>query len=62
MINMILSLMQVDENVHGHEMISHIAIYMLHLDGLKELHRQFLQLENGAIIEVCDLYFLPSGV
>ena len=47
--------MQVDDDVHGREVMTHIAIYVLHLDGLKELHRQFLRMENGVIIEVCAL-------
>jgi len=34
------------------EVTTHIAIYTLHLDGLRELYRQFLRLPDGAILEV----------
>ena len=30
----------------------HVAIFTIHLDGLRELYRQFLRLPDGAIIEV----------
>lgn len=31
---------------------THVSIYTLHIDGLRELYRQFLRLEDGSIIEV----------
>jgi len=34
------------------EVTTHIAIHTLHLDGLRELHRHFLRLPDGAIVEV----------
>ena len=34
------------------EITTHISIHTLHLDGLRELYRHFLRLDNGAIIEV----------
>ena len=34
------------------EVTTHIAIYTLHLDGLKELYRQFLRLPDGAVVEI----------
>ena len=34
------------------EMITHISIHTIHLDGLRQLHRHFLKLNNGAIVEV----------
>ena len=37
---------------HKPEVTTHISIHTLHLDGLRELHRHFLRLDNGAIIEV----------
>ena len=30
----------------------HVAIFTIHLDGLRELYRQFLRLPDGAILEV----------
>ncbi len=35
-----------------HEVTTHISIHTIHLDGLRELYRHFLRLDNGAIIEV----------
>ena len=32
-----------------------MAIFTIHLDGLRELYRQFLRLPDGAIIEVYDI-------
>ena len=45
------------------EITTHISIHTLHLDGLRELHRHFLRLDNGAIIEVridviCCVYII----
>merc|ERR1712226_1308558 len=34
------------------EITTHTAIYTLHLDGLKELYRQFLRLPDGSIVEI----------
>ncbi|KAK2169280.1 hypothetical protein NP493_1197g00020 [Ridgeia piscesae] len=34
------------------EVTTHLAIHTLHLDGLRELHRHFLRLPDGAIVEV----------
>ena len=34
------------------EVTTHISIHTLHLDGLRELYRHFLRLDNGAIVEV----------
>lgn len=33
-------------------MTNHVSIHTLHLDGLRELYRHFLCLEDGSIIEV----------
>ena len=33
----------------------HVAIFTVHLDGLREIYRQFLRLPDGAIIEVYDI-------
>merc|ERR1712066_273682 len=34
------------------EITTHTAIYTLHLDGLRELYRQFLRLPDGALVEI----------
>ncbi|XP_007899094.2 uncharacterized protein ofcc1 [Callorhinchus milii] len=34
------------------EITTHVSIYIIHLSGLRELHRHFLRLPDGAIIEV----------
>ena len=34
------------------EVTVHVAIFTVHLDGLREIYRQFLRLPSGAIIEV----------
>ena len=34
------------------ESIAHISIHTIHLDGLRELYRHFLRLNNGGIVEV----------
>lgn len=34
------------------EITVHVAIFTVHLDGLRELYRQFLRLPDGAILEV----------
>ena len=47
------------------ETITHISIHTIHLDGLRELHRHFLKLNNGAIVEVTFHYkhgFLDTAV
>ncbi len=41
------------------EITTHVAIHTLHLDGLRELHRHFLRLPDGAIIEV--IYYSNLG-
>ena len=33
-------------------MTVHVAIFTIHLDGLRELYRQFLRLPDGAILEI----------
>ena len=34
------------------EVTTHVSIHTLHLDGLRELHRHFLRLPDGGIVEV----------
>ena len=34
------------------EVTVHLAIFTVHLDGLREIHRQFLRLPEGAILEI----------
>ena len=34
------------------EITTHVSIHTIHLDGLRELYRQFLRLPDGAVIEV----------
>lgn len=34
------------------EVTTHVSIHTLHLDGLRELHRHFLRLPDGAVVEV----------
>ena len=34
------------------ETITHVVVYTLYLNGLKQRHRHFLQQSDGAIIEV----------
>lgn len=34
------------------ETTTHVSIHTLHLDGLRELYRHFLNLPDGAIVEV----------
>ena len=46
-----------DPTAHGKktgakEITTHVSIHSIHPDGLIELHRQFLRLPDGAIIEV----------
>lgn len=43
------------------ETTTHVSVHTLHLDGARSLHRQFLRLPDGAIIEVCCLiyFFFP---
>ena len=41
------------------EVTTHISIHTLHLDGLRELYRHFLRLDNGAIIEVYGVNVAP---
>ena len=41
---------------HNREVTTHISIYTLHLDGLRELYRHFLRLDDGAIVEVSHLH------
>lgn len=43
------------------ETITHISIHTIHLDGLRELHRHFLRLHNGAIVEVFGEVTMPSS-
>ena len=42
------------------EVTTHAAIHVLHLDGLRELHRHFLRLPDGAIVEVRTSWFCPA--
>ena len=34
------------------EITTHVSVYIVHLDGLRELYRHFLRLPDGAVIEV----------
>jgi hypothetical protein len=34
------------------EITTHVAIHTVHLDGLRQLYRQFLRLPDGAVVEV----------
>ena len=34
------------------EITTHVSIHTIHLDGLRELYRQFLRLPDGAVVEV----------
>lgn len=34
------------------EVTTHVSVHTLYLDGLREIHRQFLRLPDGAIVEV----------
>lgn len=36
------------------EKTTHVSIHTLHLDGYRELHRQFLRFPEGAVIEISD--------
>lgn len=50
---------------HYREITTHVSIHTIHLDGLRELYRQFLRLPDGAVVEVftcessqAEAYFL----
>lgn len=55
-INCFVSQVAHDGNSAGHqghrEITSHVSIYTIHLDGLRQLFRHFLRLPDGAIVEV----------
>ena len=40
------------------EITTHVSIHTIHLDGLRELYRQFLRLPDGAVVEVWSHIFL----
>lgn len=42
------------------ETTTHVSIHTLHLDGLRELHRHFLRLPGGAIVEVFGEMNVPG--
>ena len=41
-----------EERRQRREITTHVSIHTVHLDGLRELHRHFLRLPDGAIVEV----------
>ena len=43
------------------EITTHVSIHTIHLDGLRELYRQFLRLPDGAVVEVMTvmIYCFP---
>jgi len=43
------------------ETITHVSIHTVHLDGLRQLHRHFLKLSNGAIVEVFGEVDMQDG-
>ncbi|PVD32684.1 hypothetical protein C0Q70_08129 [Pomacea canaliculata] len=42
------------------EVTTHVSIHTLHLDGLRELHRHFLRLPDGAVVEVFGDITVPG--
>ena len=51
-----------DPDAHGEktgakEITTHVSIHSIHPDGLIELHRQFLKLPDGAIVEVSTAFY-----
>lgn len=40
------------EELSAHECTTHVSIHTLHLDGSRDLFRQFLRLPDGAVVEV----------
>lgn len=42
------------------EITTHVAIHTVHLDGLRQLYRQFLRLPDGAIVEVFGDIAIPG--
>lgn len=46
-----------DRKKTGHrEITTHVSIHTIHLDGLRELHRHFLRLPDGAVVEVSSRF------
>ncbi|KAK7091940.1 uncharacterized protein [Littorina saxatilis] len=42
------------------EVTTHVSIHSLHLDGLRDLHRHFLRLPDGAVVEVFGDISIPG--
>jgi hypothetical protein len=42
------------------EVTTHISVHTIHLDGLRELHRHFLRLPDGGIVEVFGDMAVPG--
>ncbi|XP_076438172.1 uncharacterized protein LOC143277267 isoform X2 [Babylonia areolata] len=42
------------------EVTTHVSIHTLHLDGLRDLHRHFLRLPDGAVVEVFGDISIPG--
>ncbi|XP_045180354.2 uncharacterized protein LOC123539694 isoform X3 [Mercenaria mercenaria] len=42
------------------EITTHVAIHTVHLDGLRQLYRQFLRLPDGAVVEVFGDMAVPG--
>ncbi|KAL4218371.1 Orofacial cleft 1 candidate [Mactra antiquata] len=42
------------------EITTHVSIHTIHLDGLRELYRQFLRLPDGAVVEVFGDMAVPG--
>lgn len=42
------------------EVTTHVSIHTIHLDGLRELHRHFLRLPDGAVVEVFGDISIPG--
>ncbi|WAR17496.1 hypothetical protein MAR_032090 [Mya arenaria] len=42
------------------EITTHVSIHTIHLDGLRELYRQFLRLPDGAVVEVFGDMAIPG--
>lgn len=42
------------------EVTTHVSVHTLHLDGLRELHRHFLRLPDGAVVEVFGDIAIPG--
>jgi len=49
-----------EERRQRREITTHVSIHTVHLDGLRELHRHFLRLPDGAIVEVFGEMAIPG--